>query len=399
MASIVDTSVKNFNSTMSGAPALSGTAGSLIALLDAVLVNGFDIKTASALTVAAGVASMPFTGAHSAQLDCVISISGITGPYASLNGEQKVTAVAAGMVKFATTLPDGVASGTVVFKIAPAGWEKVASGAGKASYRSLDPASTKMVLRVDDSAATFARVVGYEAMSDIDTGIGQFPTTAQISGGGYWAKSVTANAVGNPWAVHADSRMFYLTVLPGVVNGATVLNGVTRCFGDFAALRPGGDAFVCGLSYSIATTATSQFDGGVGSPGGVPQFAFPRAHTGLGSSALHAKYAYPGISAASGIVSSAGSFPSEVDGTLIVEKQYASLTNANSAPRANFPGVYHSCQSLVWDTFKFLDTAPGADSLAGRTLHAMTATSTTFSGAAVSASTGVLWIDRTGPWR
>ncbi|MET3477022.1 hypothetical protein [Variovorax atrisoli] len=398
MASVVDTSVKNFNSTMSGAPALSGTAGTLIALLDAVLVNGFDVKTASGLTVAGGVASLPFTGAHSAQLDSVISISGITGTYASLNGEQKVTAVGAGVVRFATNLPDGTASGTISFKMAPAGWEKVASASGKATYRSLDPMSTKAILRVDDTAAQTVRVIGYESMTDIDTGIGPFPTSTQMSGGGYWAKSTAANSTPNPWAVHADSRIFYFTVLPGFQAGPTVTNGVTRCFGDFAALRPGGDAYACGLSYSSTNVASSQTDGGVGSPGNIAQFAFPRSHTGLGSSALYYKFAYPGIAAPSGIVASAGSFPSEVDGTLIVEKQYVSL-GTTAAPRANFPGVYHSCQSLVWDSFKFLDVAPGADSLAGRTLHAMTCTNTTFGGAAVSSSTGVLWIDRTGPWR
>ena len=216
MASVVDTSVKNFNSTMSGAPALSGTVGTLVALLDALLVNGFDVKTATGLTVSGGVASMAFTGSHSAQLDTVISIAGITGTYASLNGEQKVTAVAAGVVRFATTLPDGAASGTITFKMAPAGFEKPFAKPNVGVYRSLDPASTRMLLRVDDTGAQVARVVGYEAMSDVDTGVGVFPTAAQIAGGGYWSKSTQASAAAVGWNLVADGRTFYLSIRAGM---------------------------------------------------------------------------------------------------------------------------------------------------------------------------------------
>ncbi|EPD32955.1 hypothetical protein HMPREF9701_06413, partial [Delftia acidovorans CCUG 274B] len=56
MASPVDTSVKHFLSSMTGAPVLSGTVGSMIALLDALLVTGFDTKTLTSLTVVGGVA-------------------------------------------------------------------------------------------------------------------------------------------------------------------------------------------------------------------------------------------------------------------------------------------------------------------------------------------------------
>jgi hypothetical protein len=401
MASIVDTSVKNFNSTMSGAPALSGTAGSLIALLDAVLVNGFDIKTASALTVAGGVASMPFTGAHSAQVDSVISISGITGAYASLNGEQKVTAVAAGVVRFATSAADGTASGTISFKMAPLGFAKPFAGTSLGAYKSSDLAATGMLLRVDDTGAQFARVRGFESMSDINTGLGPFPTDTQMSGGGYWAKSNAASSAAVPWAIHGDGRLFYFTATPGIASVSTYLGGVTRVFGDMLPLRPGGDPFACYLNYSNQAAALGQVDGAVGGGGDVARFAAPRDYTGLGSAVVHGKYPYTYASASStsGIGGVLGSFPSVVDGSLMTSRQFVASGATAAPPRADMPGVYHCGQSGVWDTFKFLDTAPAAGALAGRTVQALPTTNTTFATVAVATNTGVLMVDRTGPWR
>lgn len=401
MASIVDTSVKNFNSTMSGAPALSGTAGSLIALLDAVLVNGFDIKTASALTVSGGVASMPFTGSHSAQVDSVISISGITGAYASLNGEQKVTAVGAGVVRFATTAADGAASGTVTFKMAPLGWLKPFAGTNLAGYKSADVAATGMLLRVDDTGAQFARVRGFESMTDVSTGLGPFPTDAQMSGGGYWAKSANSTAAAVPWAIHGDGRLFYFTALPGASGTPTFTLGVTRCFGDMAALRLGGDPFACYLNWSSSASSNSQYDGGVGSVGNVVRFSAPRDYTGLGSAVVHCKYPYTfgSSGSVSGIDGALGSFPSVVDGSLMTSRQFVGSGLATAPPRADFPGVYHCGQSGVWDTFKFLDTAPAAGALSGRTFQALNTCNTTFATSSNSGNTGVLMVDRTGPWR
>ncbi len=399
MASPVDTSVKNFNSTMSGAPALSGTAGSLIALLDALLVNGFDTKTASSLTVAGGVASMPFVGSHSAQVDSVVSISGITGTYASLNGEQKITAIGAGVVKFATAMADGVAAGTIIFKMAPAGWEKVFTGPSKAGYRSLDPASTKMLLRVDDSAATAARVTGYESMSDVDTGAGPFPTAAQVSGGGYWVKSSAANATAVPWSLHADGRLFYFSNTPLIPSNSTWLGGATRCFGDGIPYRPGGDNYLVFLSVNPTLDFSNPILGALGSAGGASArwIAVPRSESGLGSALLTTKGPFTGaMGDTSGVTGTLGVFPSTVDGSLILAKVYSALDVSNP-PRGEFPGFYHAPQYNVWNTFKMNDVAPGSGPLAGRKLQAVSTTSSMNSVSPIG--TGAAFIDITGPWR
>jgi hypothetical protein len=210
MTSVVDTSVKFFTSQMSGAPALPGVAGALIALLDACAKDGFDLKTLTSLTVAGGVATAAYTGTHSAMVDAVVLIAGVTGGpsgWAGLNGEQKITGKpGAASVTFATNLPDGIYTGTITMKMAPLGFAKPFSGVNLAAYRSLDPMSTGMYLRVDDTAAQTARVFGCESMSDINTYAGQFPTNAQMAGGGYWGKSSVANSVPVQWALIGDSR-------------------------------------------------------------------------------------------------------------------------------------------------------------------------------------------------
>jgi hypothetical protein len=391
MASIVDTSVKNFNNTMAGLPAFTGAIGSLIALIDAVGVNGFDLKTASSLTIAGGVATLLFTGSHSAQADTVIALSGITGAYAALNGEQKVTAATdAGVVRFATDLPDGTASGAITFKMAPLGMAKVFSDTNRAAYRFLDPQGSGMFFYVDDTTTLNARVIGYEQMTDINTGVGPFPSALQ-----YWTKSGVATGT-VPWAVHGDSRILYFSNQPGIpVNGSSYVGGFTRFFGDLIAKRSGGDAYACGLCYTTNTTWSTAHDGTVG---GVSQLqvAMPRNYTGLGSVTSHAPFPYVGTSTLfSGQDTTMGAFPSPIDGALQLSKKY--IAQASSAPRGDLPGFYSVPQSNLIAYYRHLSREQGADSLAGRALQAVTTTNA--AGSNLSANLGIAWFDVTGPWR
>jgi hypothetical protein len=54
---------------MVGAPTLNGTAGSLIAVLDAFLVNGFATKAVDSAQVTSGVCRMAITGASAAVVE------------------------------------------------------------------------------------------------------------------------------------------------------------------------------------------------------------------------------------------------------------------------------------------------------------------------------------------
>ncbi len=405
MASPVDTSVKHFLSTMAGAPVLSGTVGSGIAWLDALLVNGFDTKTLSSLTVAGGVATAAFTGSHSAILDSVIAVAGVSGGpsgFAGLNGEQKVTGrPTANTLTFATALADGTYTGTITIKIAPLGFTKPFSKTNVAVYKSSDPASNGMFLRVDDSNAQSMRVIGYELMTDVDTGTGLFPLTALINGGVYWHKSVLASAAAVGWALAGDGRTFYHSIRSGSSSSAANDIGSLWGFGDLVALRP-GDAYASFLAGSY-NSPTASVDGCLGN-NEQTQTVVSRGFAGLGSSVIGAVQHWGGFTSVksySGVTGIHGSFPNRVDGAMYMARKFWSPATPVE-PRGELPGISHVLQSGLWDYFKTGDRAPGVGLLVGRNLAAVTSAGSAGTGkstASTSGNTGIIFLDVTGPWR
>lgn len=389
MASPVDTSVKHYRSDMPGAPVLNGVAGSKISQLDACLVTGYGLKAATSLVVASGIATLTFAGGASAAWpDAVILVAGASN--AALNGEQKVLTANPTTVTFATAEADGADAGTVTFKIAPAGWEKVYSKTHVAAYRSLSPESTKMFLRVDDTNPQFIRVVGYETMSDVDTGAGAFPTAVQQAGGGYWAKSDTTSAAAVAWILASDGRFFFDSPSPGSHRSMIFQNCFLRGFGDFIPKNPAGDSYLCGLNYSVTTSAPNMFDGTLDGDSAL-RTALARGFAGLGAAVVARRWAYTG-SNNSGRDGTVGDFPSPVDGSLILSDQYVGET---AAPRGDIPGHKYCPQNKVWDSFKMFDTLTH-----GGRKYISSSNSVNGSSSSVSGNnTGASFIDTTGPWR
>lgn len=393
--------VKHFTSDMRGAPVLAGQAGSLIALLDACLVTGFGVVTASSVVITGGIATAAIPSGTAHALDGIVLVDGATP--AGLNGEQRVVASSATSVSWATALPDGAATGTITIKQAPAAWAKAFAGTNLAAYKSLDPQAHGggMLLRVDDAGTTSARVVGYESMTDISTGLGPFPTPAQISGGGYWVKSTVASATAVRWALFADSRFFILHVNAGYASNAANVHGVTRGFGDSIPLRPAGDAFAVALNYATTSTANAMYRGGLDMDGNDVYHAMPRAITGLGSSFIHALIPYVGnMAGLSGADTGAlGSFPSQVDGSLSLSRRYYAQGTNGWWPRAVLPGLYSMPQSAGFTYFNLGDRVPGGGDLAGRTLMAICPANVSLTTAPTASNAGVSFVDITGPWR
>ena len=87
MASPVDTSVKFALSSMTGAPVISGQAGSRISAIKAFAVTGWGVKTVDAGgSISAGKCRLPFSsGASAAIVNSVIQVSGATP--GGLNGD------------------------------------------------------------------------------------------------------------------------------------------------------------------------------------------------------------------------------------------------------------------------------------------------------------------------
>lgn len=402
MTSVVDTSVKFFTSAMLGAPVLNGQVGAGISMLDACLVNGFDLKTATSLVVAGGVATLSFSGSHSALVDAVILVAGSS--VSALNGEQKVTAKGSGTVSFATGAADGTASGTVTFKIAPLGWTKVYTGTNKAAYKSADVMSYGMYLRVDDTDAQVMRAVGYETMSDVDTGVGPFPTSSQSSGGLYWGKSFSANTNPVKWAIVGDSRLFFLNMSAytgqGIGNYDQYTVGAVAGFGDMLASRPQGDPYACAIAGSNSSSWVSYphygtFDNTTN------DLYVPRNYTGLGTSFPMRSIAYTGQdSTPSGADQTLGTFPSPIDGSLRLSRHFlrSSDSNLGRAPRCDVPGFYRIPQEKVQGQIPYLSTLAGSGDLAGKKLLALNV-STAYGYDPSNTAFGVALFDITGPWR
>lgn len=391
MTSPVDTTVKWARSTMPGAPVLTRAAGSLIALLDALLVNGWGVQTATSVVVAGGVATATFPTDHAAARHCVVLVAGVTGALAGLNGEQKVTAVEPNKIKWATTEADGTAAGTITIKMAGAGWTKPFSGTNLAAYKSASPAAHGQFLRVADTTAEYARAVGYENMTAISTGTGLFPTSAQVSGGYYWGKNdETSGTNAVPWVFASDGRFFYLFVQACInSSGGSARSFTPTSFGDLVPESPSGDPYA-----TVVTGADNTYWQGAG-PANVytnhavdAYVAAPRGRSGVGTSSRGATLAELNLDNQG---STPLQLPNPISGAIPMGRVlYKDATS--EFPRAAFPGLY-------WSTAIYMERATNHGAImeltSGKSMLGIFAGNSVNDGTAFRGA----FLDITGPWR
>ena len=388
----VSTSVKYFHSAMSGAPVLNGTAGSLIAVLDDCLVDGFNLKSVDTLAVSGGVATATIsTGIGAFEADTVALIAGATP--AGLNGEKRIISTTSNTITFdATGIADQTATGTITAKLAPAGWEKQFSGTNLAAYRSGDVASTRAVLRVDDSSAQNARVVGYESMTDINTGTGPFPTSAQASSGLWWPKANAANATARGWTVIADSKTVYVHLHTATTNIG--IAGIVVHFGDFASYKS-GDAYAAlltGATLDISTSTDAGEPANLTHQSSAPNYV-ARAFTGIGTSlsASSAVESYsPTHSSGNANATAVPAYPNGADNSLVLSRK---IIYETGSLRGVMRGLLFSVQAC-YASFAWRDKIDGSGANVGRKILAIK----TGGPAGTSSANIVLFFDITGAW-
>ncbi len=395
--------VKYFHSNMPGAPVLSGTAGAMIAILDACVVNGFGLKSVDSLVIAGGVATMTISSGMTFEADAVVLIAGITGGAAALNGDQRILSISGNTATFsAAGVSDQTATGTITAKMSPLGWAKPFSGTNVAAYKPTDPTALGMYLRVDDTGTTTARVVGYESMIDINTGSGPFPTAVQISGGGYWEKSGGAESTARNWIVVGDERAFYWWCVPNAPTTVTS-QGVLRGAGD-GIPRRSTDAYASFLqcaSSSLVTTSGDCFDLFNSASSQVALF-FPRDQTALGSSVQSAQYAQSRRGVAnsnqkSGVQAYPVSpYPNPSDNALDLERLL--FLSPDLGVRAMAPGLYHIAQNVGY-ALSTWDKIAGQGDLLGRKLLVVRGAAPSVQSQNSGNYIGCACIDITGPWR
>lgn len=241
--------VKMYTSAMTGAPILNNNWGDLIAVLDACLVNGFNLKTLDSLTfdVNTGLATATVSTGHGYTVDQVVLISG--ADQAEYNGEHSVVSTTTTTFSFAVTgtpVTPATTSTQLTAKVAPLGWSAPYRADYKVAYRPTDPTATGNMLLVDNRLKTpnytttwakWANVGIVEGMSDIDTIVGaqapydaakpsknwqqveanqwgwfkwyharQFTNTANI----YYENTGDGGTTPRSWVLIGDGGLFYL---------------------------------------------------------------------------------------------------------------------------------------------------------------------------------------------
>lgn len=391
----IDTTVKFFHSAMTGAPTLTGQPGQMVALLDALLVNGYGLGNADSITVSGGVATVIRSLGHPFDRDTVVNFAGATGSYLGLNGDRKVINKVSPTTYTcdATGLPDGTVTGTVAHKMAPCGFSKIFAATNKGAYKSADVASTGAVLRVDDTTGNESRVSLYESMSDVDTGL--------PSGGGYsnyWPKSQSNDATQRAWALVGDSRLFYLFVQNYPNTGLSSVS----VFGDFISAKS-PDAFATVLNagpsgaYGSSENGMSYYD--FASIASAPSWGVSsvvlRSFTGIGPAVVVNRNAAVANAVNSASFMNSGSdnsyngvYPNPVDYALYLsEISLNELLISGVARRGVVPGHYYVPQRCGASAFGHLSEVTGVAALPGRHLRA------------IQTRSGVSFVDVTGPWR
>lgn len=389
--------VKTFQSSDAGAPVLTGQAGTLVSLLDAVLVNGYGTLTVSSITRTGGVATATTSAPHGLAIGSPIPVYQLIAgaAQAEYNGEFLVTPLTADTFSYTVTgTPASPATGSITTKRPSLGWSKPFSGTSKAAYQ-MPAGTTQHFLQVQDdnsgSSLRSAHWRGYESMSSVDAGIGPFPTSTQQSGKGLWIyKSGTQNATARSWKIIGDEKGFYLHTYPFDTLSSASQNFY---FGEMKSFRS-GDAF---HTMIIAATVESTLTNGSSAPaaGGNPFNSLvtnrgisaghfcARRYTQIGSASEIGKF---GDGATTSIGSAGMPYPNPVDNGYhlgIVKVIDVSLE------RGLLPGLY---QPLHSSALSDGDTVSSIEGLSGRTVLLFEIVGLT--NAASRAA-----FDITGPWR
>lgn len=251
--------IKVFKSTQADAPELNGNSASLITVLDAVLVNGYNSLSVTSITRVGNVATVTTPTAHGFSTGDWATIGGAVET--DYNDDVPVTVLSSTTFSCpVSNSPSTPATGTITCKRSGGGFEKKYSGTEKAVYRSLRTDSNKHYLRVVDDGtggATYKSAICYswESMDDVDTGTTGAPTpTAQ-----HWAKSNTADGTARWWCIVTDGRLVYMVVGADSAKAAntTAANNAFSVWGDFKSVKASDTFNVIHASCSAAYTTQS----------------------------------------------------------------------------------------------------------------------------------------------
>ena len=250
-----------------------------------------------------------------------------------------------------------------------AGWTKAFSGTNLAAYR--QGAGSLCYLRVDDGTGSFkVKMRGYESMTDVNTGTGEFPTTTQLANGVYAAIGTSTTAANKPWIVVADNKRFYLWVGASLTTAVDISTSTTWqalfFFGDIISFRP-GDTYCCQIMGSdSASNATERF-GLAAALNAVIAGSFIERDAAQAAGAVNngKHFDYFGASSSPTMGSTACvAYPDPITGGINLSRIHVSNGATVKGIRGRLPGVFAPLNALPGNNG---DTFSGVGDLAGRT--------------------------------
>ncbi len=281
--------IKVYYSDQAGAPVLNGLVGSLIAVLDACLIDGYNQVSVTSITRVANIVTVQTTTAHGYAMESsnywtkpgVGNVATIAGAsQTDYNGDWPITVLNSNTFTFdiGVLTPSTPATGTIISKRAAAGFSKPFTDTNRAAYRSNDLTSRRFHLYVNDTAdcansqgARFAWWRGYEKMSSIDTGENLFPLITQ-SGvqGQYIRKSSALDATSRRWTLISDGKSFFFQTHPDIGGTSTSIStyAVGYWFGDYLPMVPDGYAVLISGDSSGASSYSATTNCGMFMPSG-----------------------------------------------------------------------------------------------------------------------------------
>ena len=388
--------VRNYISTDTGAPTITGTAGSMCTFLTAILSTGYNSKTIT-ITQTGGVATATCNN-HGFRALQVLLVSGATP--SAYNGEMTVLSVPTANT-FTFAVPAATASpatGTITAIVEGAGWNMPYSGTNKQVWKSAESGASGIPLRIDDSNAQYAALNSYITMSDVDTGSESWFAP-------YWKKSSTSDSTARPWVAIADGKTLHLFIGWNQTIGSYPIYS-HYVFGDLASYVVGDvyQAMLCGHSASapaglgvdVGTLACGNWGSSLSTSVGVK---VARALTGGASStrylrALSMAGALSVGNTASGAdtTSASGTQPAD-NGVHFYPVSLGEYDGLSKFPiRGDSRGHFHIIESSIAVGVNGFSLYPGPINLTGRTLLLIR------TGAGTGPTDCREAIDLTGPW-
>lgn len=276
---------------------------------------------------------------------------------------------------------------------AAAGWTIAYTGTNTKAYRNDTTTGTGDYVNVNDNAvgtggAREAVLTGFATMSAINTGTGQFPTSAQLNfgiGGVVCRKSATADSTARAWIMVADAFRFYLFTESADYTNPTAYNSLF--IGDIISLATSDP-------YRFAAVGRNAVNTGSGAnnpftfisnyfPSGYGTMYIAALQTGSGVSTSFVPFSpYLSVATTTSNNDAPGWWtapqrvpaPSPVDGSAWMTPVYV-LHSGNL--RGYFPGLWINLQNQM---FQHLETFSGAGALSGKSFQVINLQNATAAG-------------------